>query len=150
MTDETLSIDHATLMTGFAFIGNQLNWPRLITGELDHYLKVVVFYTLNKKLPTIEELDSDNNLVGVSEFKNSIRARAQGMFNDLVREPSSFDLERAESSKKSSELHNIKKDMDNSNKPSPMGTVKELSKQFNVSMSYVRKLKRENRLDELK
>lgn len=37
----------------------------------------------------------------------------------------------------------------NLHKPAPQGTVGDLAKHYNVSISYVRKLKRENRLDEL-
>lgn len=138
-------ITTASLLTGFAIIGDRTQWPGILAGKFDFYMKIVVFNATNERLPSEDEIASTETEIALNGFKDSMRNNIQNTINGLSNK-TDFEL-KIEKERKC--IENASKLMKESNKQHAMGSVKEIAKKFNVSIGKVRQLKKENKLHEL-
>jgi hypothetical protein len=139
-----IKITTASLLTGFSIIGDTSNWPAILLGEFDFYIKIVIFNSTNERLPSELEISSLENESNLIDFKNSMRKKIQNEINVL-----SNNLKADGDNKKKENIKNASIIMKKINKPHEMGSVKEIAKKYNVSISKVRQLKKENKLHDL-
>lgn len=145
------TIDHTSLMVSFSMFGDNSNWPNFICGNLDFNLKLIAFYQEFKRLPTEDELDSEWTISAISIIKNNLRNFIQQKINHFAAEEAR--IEKNENFRKHLEqqksLKKIASNMKKNNSPDPMGTIKEIAERNGISISEVRKMKKDGRLSEL-
>lgn len=149
----------ATAMRGAMIMGSysdHLVMVQVLMGMHDHTLSVFIYHRHHQKLPeSFDALKDEHVVVVLDRFKNLYRGAVQEIFNAADRHDSltAFRREQAEERhQKQQKKATEKRTADafkSMSKPDPMGTVAELAERYGVSLSVVRKLKREGRLHEL-
>lgn len=138
------SIDYSTLFSALAMFGEAKYWPHFLDGSLDFELQLIVFHQEKKRLPTKEEMNSESVSLLVQNIKTNLGNMIQKQINQFTQSE-----RNAIEEKKRIALRNAQETVKKMNSVSSRGTVKEIAAQYNLSISEVRKLKRENRLNEL-
>lgn len=145
-------ISYQNAMIGLSIVGGYANH---IVGILQDGFKfeicIGLFHKVHERLPVSEqEMYADEQTVnGYENLKNVLRAQFQNAFNSLAHADETLQSEREEKWQKHQHSLKVREGLKQMHKPAPEGTVDELAKKYGVSKSYIRNLKRENRLHEL-
>ncbi|MBI6725675.1 hypothetical protein YA0089_18890 [Pseudomonas viridiflava] len=148
-----IAMQGAMIMGSYA---DHLVMGHVLMGHHDHALSVFIYHRHHQKLPkSAEDLKDEHVITVLDRFKTMYRTAVQEIFNMADRHDALDSYRReqeADRQKKREKKATEKKTADafkSMSKPDPMGTVAELAERYNVSLSVVRKLKREGRLHEL-
>lgn len=135
---------------GINLIGDWLNNLMSFTTDIhDEYLRCALYFSENKKFPeTQEDIMTEQMDAWLAETKSRIMNIVRVGINIETRRDERRQHYKDKQEKKQSEIK-TRTAFNSMHKPDPEGTVKEISEKYGVSLSEVRRLKREGKLSEL-
>lgn len=122
------------------------HWPAFLAGEHDFDVGVALFQGAHKRLPTEEELASPATAEMVAHAKGLIRNKLQLDINRLVIQEKRNAAQEEWRQEREKE-RKLQKMMADSNKPSELGSIKEIAAKYRLSLSQVRGLKKAGKLN---
>lgn len=116
----------------------------ILSGELDEVLSCGIFYSLLERTPEEHEtIDTTIVINKLKEFKLKIIAK-----KDLEEKQRQYNKEIEEKKRQEKIKQDVFDKFIEQNSTSSIGTIKEISIETGLSISYLRKLKKENKFNE--